>query len=162
MLGAINADSTTNLTKQIELAKAAKYMLEPGETMSPAASASLSALAATILAGPEEDSSESGLAAGAIAGIVIGAVAALVLLGALIFFIRRNRRRKQNSTHTPHLHGTQGMQEVHHYHDSAPLPPYQQYSVIPDGQDKLVEAPGSPPIDSHANYPSQHNDFRYF
>lgn len=139
MLGAINANADTNLTKQIELAKESRYMLEYDETMSPAESASISALAASVLASPKKAS--SGLTAGSIAGIAIGVGAALMLIGILLFCLRRNKSLEQRLKAHSTTSTTQPAPRMQQNHDayfphddarrtsrkSSPLPTYAQF-----------------------------------
>lgn len=113
MLGVINPDSSVNLTGQQELAKEARYVLYPNQTMSGDARASISALADTVLsrsstptATPTPTSQTSvpaaattsparhkshGLSTGAIVGIAVGGVAVLAIVGALIFYFGRTK-----------------------------------------------------------------------
>ncbi|KXT05920.1 hypothetical protein AC578_379 [Pseudocercospora eumusae] len=153
MLGAINANSETNVTAQIELAKASRYGLQFGDTMAPAASASMTALAAEVLADNDEHSHS--LSTGAIVGIAVGGAAGIALLGALLFFLRRNRKLKKQlraSQAVPAAWMPPDMQQ-HHGHVSyippedprtmnkhtSPAPPYQAYNS-PQEQGKVPEA----------------------
>ncbi|KAI5778548.1 hypothetical protein EDC01DRAFT_634649 [Geopyxis carbonaria] len=87
MVGAINANSTSDLAETKLLAAKADFVLSPGEeipsesttTPSPSAAASSS-------------SSSSSLSPGAIAGIVIGAIGAFALVGLLFFFVGRRKK----------------------------------------------------------------------
>ena len=106
-------NETETLDVQKAYAKNSTYMLSPGETFPPEASgmASLtlvptsttspaavsSATAATSSAAltPASPSSHHSLPGGAIAGIAIGAVAVLVLCGALFFYIGRSKTLKE-------------------------------------------------------------------
>ncbi|KAL9534410.1 hypothetical protein SMMN14_02359 [Sphaerulina musiva] len=151
MLGAINANADTNLTKQIELAKESRYMLEYDETMSPAESASISALAASVLASPKKAS--SGLTAGSIAGIAIGVGAALMLIGILLFCLRRNKSLEQRLKAHSTTSTTQPAPRMQQNHDayfphddarrtsrkSSPLPTYAQF-VSSSDQPKSPES----------------------
>ncbi|KXT04158.1 hypothetical protein AC578_44 [Pseudocercospora eumusae] len=117
MLGVINPDSSVNLTAQQELAKEARYVLYPDQTMDAEARASISALADTVLDRPTASStstststatptaqtsapaattiaashSKHGLSTGAIAGIAVGGAAVLVIIGTLIFYFGRTK-----------------------------------------------------------------------
>ena len=51
---------------------------------------------ATPSNGPDDDGNDGGLSGGAIAGIVIGSLAALALIGALLFFCCLRKRRSKN------------------------------------------------------------------
>lgn len=90
MVGAINPNKTYSWESQFQKALKYPYMLVPGQpapaegdspTSSPSASASASST-------PEK---KGGLGGGAIAGIVIGCVAFIAILGALFFVLGRNR-----------------------------------------------------------------------
>lgn len=114
MVGVINANGSTDITKQIALAKEADYMLLPGEPFPDEAIHSMSSMAATlttatVTAGatannaaeasasasiPPHDHPSSGLSGGAIAGIVVGAVAGLAILAALFFLLGRTKSLK--------------------------------------------------------------------
>lgn len=95
MLGAINPADDQNVTAQMELAKAAGVIVYPNETLTPAASASISSAAESIM--PEEDQTSDNndggpaLSTGAIAGIAVGGTAAVALVGFLVFCLGRNR-----------------------------------------------------------------------
>ena len=141
MLGVINANADTNLTKQIELAKESRYMLEYDETMSPAESASITALAAVVLAVPKAAS--SGLAAGAIAGIAIGAAAALVLIGILLFCLRRNKKLKKQLK-------TQSAATAVQY----PPPMQQEHVPYFTAEDQRMMSRKSSPLPAYAPYVS--------
>ncbi|PSK57895.1 hypothetical protein B9Z65_9097 [Elsinoe australis] len=105
MVGAINPNTPSQVSEQQNLARSAKYMLQPGEPFPAEASSSISSIAATATvtapatSTPTTSSSaptptpthHSSLSKGAIAGIAIGALALLALLGALFYFIGRSR-----------------------------------------------------------------------
>ncbi|KAF7186069.1 hypothetical protein HII31_12596, partial [Pseudocercospora fuligena] len=163
MLGAINANSETNVSAQIELAKASRYGLQFGDTMAPAASASMTALAAEVLTGDEEHSHT--LSTGAIVGIAVGGAAGIALLGALLFFLRRNRKLKKQlraSQAVPVAWMPPEMQQ-HHDHISyippedpramnkhtSPAPPYQAYNPT---QEQVKAPEGSPYVRSVSEY----------
>ena len=119
MVGAINANGSTDIRTQISLAKEADYMLLPGEPFPDEAINSMSSMAhtattATVTAAPtsgnaagasqssgaaggasSNDNSGGGLSGGAIAGIVIGAVAGLAILAALFFLLGRTKSMKK-------------------------------------------------------------------
>ncbi|KAF4554086.1 Hypothetical protein D9617_5g069620 [Elsinoe fawcettii] len=107
MVGAINPNTSAQVSEQQNLARAANYMLQPGEPFPAEASSSISSIAATSTPtsppttsspspSPTPAPAPSGLSKGAIAGIAVGAVFALALLGALFYFIGRSRSLKQN------------------------------------------------------------------
>ncbi|EMC95512.1 hypothetical protein BAUCODRAFT_157927 [Baudoinia panamericana UAMH 10762] len=127
MLGVINPTAQTPLDTQLELAKQANYMLEPGENLPIQAKNSLSSLAATATpftltvtatnsleptttsspptsatatSSPTASAAPSAvtLSSGAIAGIAVGAAAVLALAAALFFFLGRNKGLKDELT----------------------------------------------------------------
>ncbi|PNS13824.1 DNA-directed RNA polymerase III subunit rpc1 [Sphaceloma murrayae] len=111
MIGAINPNSSAQVSEQQTLARAAKYMLQPGEPFPAEASASsttIAAATATITSSRTTSPSSSpssnpapsppSLSKGAIAGIAIAAIAALAILGALFYLIGRHRSMKKNLT----------------------------------------------------------------
>ena len=92
------------------MAKAADYMVDSGQPFPQEAESSISSMAATATAtvtsvasepsdtGPPpltETSTHSGLSGGAIAGIVVGSVAVLLLAAALFFYVGRTKSLKQ-------------------------------------------------------------------
>jgi len=125
MLGVINPGTSQLLDNQIELAKQANFMIEPGETLPTSAFQSLSSLAATAtqvtLTVTATNSweptasatsattnsaaaatttaaaakSSGSLSAGAIAGIAIGAAAVALIAGGLFFMLGRNKSMKE-------------------------------------------------------------------
>ncbi|KAK4561325.1 hypothetical protein LTR86_004642 [Recurvomyces mirabilis] len=125
MLGVINPGTTQLLNNQIELAKEANFMIEPGEALPTSAFQSLSSLAATATqvtltvtatnsweptasatsaatspaaaatTSPATAKSSSALSPGAIAGIAIGAAAVALIAGGLIFMLGRNKSMKE-------------------------------------------------------------------
>ncbi|PIA92676.1 hypothetical protein CB0940_04910 [Cercospora beticola] len=131
MLGVINPTRATNLTAQIEMAKEAQYVLYPDATLPASASASLSAVAASIPAesNPEPtatssasptattsaaaspDDSRPALSTGAIVGIAIASVAIVAIIGALIFYFGRNRGQMKALRES--MHRTQGDNAAH-------------------------------------------------
>ncbi|KAK0936139.1 hypothetical protein LTR29_012326 [Friedmanniomyces endolithicus] len=164
MVGVINPDSNTSLNTQIELSRQANYMLEPGQAVPQDALQSMSSLAATattatvtvsvtgsaatatpttsstvtptpiVSATPAASSSSSSLSPGAIAGIVVGGVMALVAFAALLLmYCRTNsskaerRRLRDNSAPRMQSNGEMaGFMTAHNgNYDGAQLPPYQ-------------------------------------
>ncbi|KAK3677028.1 hypothetical protein LTR78_003233 [Recurvomyces mirabilis] len=125
MLGVINPGTSQLLNNQIELAKEANFMIEPGEALPTSAFQSLSSLAATATqvtltvtatnsweptasatsattspaaaatTSPAAAKSSSALSPGAIAGIVIGAAAVALIAGGLFFMLGRNKSMKE-------------------------------------------------------------------
>ena len=143
MVGAINANETQTLQAQIESAKKADFQLQVGDPVPKEATS-------TILNGPTSApstapaSSSDGvhLSTGAIAGIVVGGVAFLIICAALFFFVGRSKTLKESlkrqnagenvnggrsSTPGPDMgympHGSQ----VPRY--GSPAPPYGQHHV---------------------------------
>jgi hypothetical protein len=94
MIGAINPNSTTNVTQQHQQALDSAYMLNPGESF-PAESPLPSNLpSSTAIPGMGNGRGKKGLSGGAIAGIVIGALSVLVLAALLLFFWGRTKSLK--------------------------------------------------------------------
>lgn len=143
MVGAINANASTDVATQISLAKSADYMLLPGEPFPDEAINSMSSMAeaattATVTASagnsgaqassssaasPEHHSSGGGgLSGGVIAGIVIGAVAGIAILAALFFLLGRTKSmRKRLDEREKHDRTTSTMGPP------SWMPPNQQY-----------------------------------
>ncbi|KAL5361195.1 hypothetical protein BJX96DRAFT_176012 [Aspergillus floccosus] len=99
MVGVINPNETMTWEAQYAKAKQYPYMLVPGQSM-PAEgdlpSTTSTSRPTTSTAHPHSStSSGTHLSGGAIAGIVIGAVAFLVILVALLFTLGRNRVYKE-------------------------------------------------------------------
>ncbi|KAF2146015.1 uncharacterized protein K452DRAFT_315280 [Aplosporella prunicola CBS 121167] len=101
MVGVINPNKSVSLDAHKQRAAKSSFMLNPGEKF-PDEAASSSALAPqssvtspTTSALPGSEHEDKGLSGGAIAGIVIGAVAAIAVLAALFFFVGRNKSLKE-------------------------------------------------------------------
>ncbi|KAL3487178.1 hypothetical protein BJX62DRAFT_10649 [Aspergillus germanicus] len=106
MVGAINPNSTMSWDSQHSAALDSPYMLLPGQSM-PAegetnnpGTGTTPHTTGTATSDPNTSSSSSshsssGLGAGAIAGIVIGAVAFVIILCVLLFILGRNRVYKK-------------------------------------------------------------------
>lgn len=87
------------------------------------------------------DSGSTGLGGGAIAGIVIGAVAGLALLAAVLFFARRaSRKKKVENPATP-------VAEVPYNPAMQELPPTVKYAHV-------QEMPGPPPGELQGDVPA--------
>jgi len=169
MVGVINPNSSTSLDTQIELAKQADYMLEPGEAFASEASASISSLAATAttavltvtatnslsptLSGSSSSNnhqhqSSAGLSTGAIVGIAIGAAAAALCVAALFFMMGRQKSLKEEvarhraAAPSPALIAPFMMTEAQSRHASQ-LPAYQPYTQVPH-DNKPPDAPRTP------------------
>ncbi|GAB1210952.1 hypothetical protein ATERTT37_000062 [Aspergillus terreus] len=100
MVGVINPNETMTWEAQYAKAKQYPYMLVPGQSMPaegdlPASTSTSTAHPTTSAADGNSSSSGTHLSGGAIAGIVVGAVAFLVILVALFFTLGRNRVYKQ-------------------------------------------------------------------
>ncbi|KAL9097828.1 MAG: hypothetical protein Q9165_000154 [Trypethelium subeluteriae] len=116
MVGVINPNGTQLLANQKAAAKAADYMLEPGQPFPEEAASSMSSVAATATATVTSatsapttasppltvTSTHTGLSSGAIAGIVIAGFVVLLLGAALFFFIGRNSTLRQALAFTIH------------------------------------------------------------
>lgn len=130
MVGAINATARTSLVTQIDLAKDAKYVLLPGQSLPSAAAASIqsmasSAMTVTITApastassatvasatsDSDNDNDNDGsrnqhhkspsVSGGTIVGIVTGSVAVLLLAAGLFYFVGRSRTRSEQIQRT--------------------------------------------------------------
>ena len=104
MVGAINPNATQTVAEQKQLAKAANYMLQPGEPWpsestpdpfttsgpSPTATSEAPSSSPAAASGTVEHRHVK-ISGGTIAGIVVGGVAALILVGALFYLCGRNR-----------------------------------------------------------------------
>ncbi|PYH94083.1 hypothetical protein BO71DRAFT_399131 [Aspergillus ellipticus CBS 707.79] len=95
MVGVINPNASMTWEAQYEKAKTYPYMLVPGQS-TPAegyepSSNSSSSNTSNNNNNNNNNNSSSGLSGGAIAGIVVGSVAFVAILGALFFLLGRNR-----------------------------------------------------------------------
>jgi hypothetical protein len=99
MVGVINPNDTQTLDRQIEYAKEAEFMVAPGEDLPTEASSTLShatsAPTGATSSTPAPSGGSSKLSGGAIAGIVVGAVAFLAICAALFFFVGRTKSLKE-------------------------------------------------------------------
>jgi hypothetical protein len=99
MVGVINPNDTWTLAKQVEAARTADFMVAPGDKIPSEASSTLSmpSSMATATQAPESshDDHPHKLSGGAIAGIVVGAVAFLVICAALFFYVGRTKSLKE-------------------------------------------------------------------
>lgn len=98
MVGAINPNSTQTLASQVQAAAQADFQIAPGEPVPAEASSTLSTYhEPTGSPKPneyDEYHSSPSLSGGAIAGIVVGSVAFLVVCAALFFFVGRSKSLK--------------------------------------------------------------------
>jgi hypothetical protein len=90
MVGVINPANSSDLAAVQKLASEANFSLSPGESV-PNEDGSTSGSSSTSNSS-SPGSGSSSLGAGAIAGIVIGAVAAFALIGLLFFFVGRRKK----------------------------------------------------------------------
>lgn len=186
MVGVINANASQDLRNQISLAKSADYMLLPGEPFPDEAINSMSSMAATATtatvtatptpadsgaqasatgAAPGHSHKSSGLSGGAIAGIVVGGVAAIAILAALFFLLGRTKSMKKRlDDQQQQEQARQSMPppawmpanspyfDPSNPHASAQLPPYGHpthgfYEQKPtDETTSLASGPMSPPL----------------
>lgn len=107
MVGVINPNASTSLSKQKQLAEQSSFMLVPGEdwpsegsipsgvaTSTTSSTPTATTAPATVTATPLATASHN-LGAGAIAGIAIGGAAVLLAAGVAIWFCGRQSRRNQ-------------------------------------------------------------------
>ncbi|CAI6329908.1 unnamed protein product [Periconia digitata] len=98
MVGVINPNSTQTLDAQIKAVKDSSFQVAPGEEIPKEATSTLTNThGATGTPDPVNINSNShhGLSGGVIAGIVVGAVAFLVLCAALFFYVGRAKSLKE-------------------------------------------------------------------
>lgn len=95
MVGAVNAKNpAAELASVQKAAKAAHFQLTPGESIPDEKNTGVTPTASTLpsTGGGDGDGDDGGLSTAAIAGIVIGAVAAFALVGLLFFFVGRKKK----------------------------------------------------------------------
>lgn len=98
MVGVINPNSTQTLDAQIKAIEKSTFQVAPGEEIPKEGTSSLTNThGPTAAAAPGNTSSQGhhSLGAGAIAGIVVGAVAFLVICAALFFYVGRAKSLKE-------------------------------------------------------------------
>jgi plastocyanin len=96
MVGVINPNASVSLQTQKQAANDAKYMLQPGDSFPIEGgdiTGSPSSITTTATAVPKP--STNSLSAGAIAGIVVGAIVLLILAASLTYFIGRTKTVKK-------------------------------------------------------------------
>ena len=99
MIGVINPNETQTLEGQIQAAKEATLMVKPGDPIPAEASSSLSAPSSQATSSSTSTPAVSevhhhGLSGGAIAGIVVGGVAFVLICALLFFFVGRTKTLK--------------------------------------------------------------------
>ncbi|KAF1844705.1 uncharacterized protein K460DRAFT_376345 [Cucurbitaria berberidis CBS 394.84] len=94
MVGAINPNGTQTLDAQIRAARRADYQVAPGETIPNEATSTLVNAPTSAPSSPSSGGSHK-LSGGVIAGIVVGAVAFLVICAALFFYVGRSKSLKE-------------------------------------------------------------------
>ncbi|KAJ4289742.1 hypothetical protein N0V90_011072 [Kalmusia sp. IMI 367209] len=101
MIGSINANDTQTLDKQIIAAQDATFQVKPGDPIPAEGTPSLhaSVTAAPTSGASSNDSHNHTLSGGAIAGIVVGAVAFLAICAALFFYVGRTKSLKEVMKH---------------------------------------------------------------
>jgi len=105
MVGVINPNSSVSVQNQYNLALKASYMLQPGEafpseqtpivqSIAPSSTSSTPSTPSTSSVTPTASvvtsQNNEGLGGGAIAGIVVGSIAGVLILGCLFFLLGRN------------------------------------------------------------------------
>jgi len=183
MVGAINPNATQTLAYQKQLAFKATFMLQPGDSWpseeegpSPSSAPSVSSdsattsstsapsAAATTAAATTKHHSSS-FSSGAIAGVVVGSVAGLALIGALFYLFGRNRalsdvlgRKQQGQDY----HNPDNRQST--LSGTTQVPPQSRHMsnmtmiTRPDGEWNLPGShPGSPGLPQYAH---MHHDDR--
>ncbi|KAK8197851.1 uncharacterized protein BKA78DRAFT_377468 [Phyllosticta capitalensis] len=101
MVGVINPTNTNQLAFQSSLAGATTLALAPGEPLPSSFSNAVtfdssSAATNTNLSSPSTPSPSSSISGGAIAGTVVGSIAGLAAVVALIFLLLRRRKQRQD------------------------------------------------------------------
>lgn len=135
MVGAINANSTQTLALQIEAAERADYQLEVGDPVPNEATSTI--LNAPTSTPTHSSSGGSHLSGGAIAGIVVGGVAFLVVCAALFFYVGRSKSLKEvlkRQDRNANGASTPGPEMGYMPHDQvprygSPAPAYGQHNV---------------------------------
>ena len=97
MVGVINPNGTQTLDAQIRAAKQADFQVAPGEAIPKEATSTLvnGPTSAPTSAPPPSSGGSHKLSGGVIAGIVVGAVAFLVICAALFFYVGRSKSLKE-------------------------------------------------------------------
>lgn len=140
MVGAINANETQTLVAQIQAAREADYQLAVGDPVPREASSTVqNGPTGSALTSSSSSPGGSHLSGGVIAGIVVGAVAFLIICAALFFFVGRSKSLKdvikrqdanangRSSTPGPDMGYMPQDNQVPRY--GSPAPPYGQHQV---------------------------------
>lgn len=157
MVGAINPNSTQTLASQVQAAAQADFQIAPGDPIPAEATSTLANYyPPTGTPAPSNGTSHgsSSLSGGAIAGIVVGSVAFLVICAALFFFVGRSKSLKetlkqQNTPNNGDAHMSQPYGAGMNYGDGGLASPGFQpsrpgYATPPPGQHSDYGF-GSPP-----------------
>ncbi|KAF2811662.1 uncharacterized protein BDZ99DRAFT_569648 [Mytilinidion resinicola] len=164
MLGVINSNKTMTLDHQRQLAlEPDTVQLSPGDPIPAEASATIvhstptaaptsaTSAPAPLQTAEPSDHHHSGLSGGAIAGIAVAAVAAILICGLLFFYMGRTKSLKDvlkrnsatipmsNAPQDPNFPGYGYMPQQQHDYRQSNLPPYGSPYTGPPS-----EAPGSP------------------
>lgn len=160
MVGVINPNGTQTLDGQIRAARSADFQVAPGEAVpKEATSTLLNAPTGAPSAAPAPSTGGSHkLSGGAIAGIVVGAVAFLVICAALFFYVGRSKSLKEvlkrqdatiRHTSTPGL-GSPEMGQPYGHQATYP------YSPAPAQSEFGANGPMSPPMYGQHNVAEQY------
>ncbi|KAL7274621.1 hypothetical protein RUND412_002471 [Rhizina undulata] len=130
MVGVINPSNQTIITDFIANAKAADFVLQPGEQWPseqppPTDAASTSSTGGSVLGVAAKQptpasTSSTKMSNGEISGVTISAIIAVVLIGLLFFMVGRNKKRRAPLAAQENFQPLSGMP---HMHISAPMPP---------------------------------------
>src|SRR5690242_5713631 len=137
MVGAINANSTQTLASQIQAAQKADFQIAVGDPIPNEATSTILNAPTSTPSPAHPPSSGAHLSGGAIAGIVVGGVAFLVICAALFFYVGRSKSLKEvlkrqdgngnrSSTPGPDM-GFMPHDQVPRY--GSPAPAYAQHNV---------------------------------
>ncbi|KAF2640894.1 hypothetical protein P280DRAFT_518237 [Massarina eburnea CBS 473.64] len=100
MIGVINPNSTQTLSAQSALAGQSSFIVKPGDPVPDEAYSSLPNAPTSSSTSTSTTHDQTTLSPGIIAGIVVGAVAFLVLCAALFFYVGRVKSLERNATNT--------------------------------------------------------------
>ncbi|KAH7117998.1 hypothetical protein B0J11DRAFT_592558 [Dendryphion nanum] len=147
MVGVINPNETQTLARQILAARNADFEVEPGGKIPSEGTASLKVPGATGSSAPSgQTHGGHKLAAGAIAGIVVGAVMFLVICAALFFYVGRwkslNEVLQRQSATVKKAEPTRPGSDFQSYFPPSPFSPMQRptsYSVVSQNGQSYAE-----------------------